>query len=88
MISTEQIVSRQVVAAVLSGLVGLERERLEWAAGMRTHALVSPRSALFMVVSVFGFSDILAEQHVILDPSHVAAQVASGLGLRGQERSS
>jgi hypothetical protein len=83
MISPEQVVLRLVVAVVLGGLVGLERERLEWAAGMRTHALVSLGSALFMVVSIFGFSDILAEQHVILDPSRVAAQVASGIGFIG-----
>ena len=83
MISPEQIVMRLVVAAILGGLVGLERERLEWAAGMRTHALVSLGSALFMVVSIFGFSDILKEQHVILDPSRVAAQVASGIGFIG-----
>jgi len=36
-----------------------------------------------MVVSIFGFSDILNEQHVILDPSRVAAQVASGIGFIG-----
>jgi putative Mg2+ transporter-C (MgtC) family protein len=83
MISPEQIVLRLLVAAVLGALVGLERERLEWAAGMRTHALVSLGSALFMVVSIFGFSDILNEQHVILDPSRVAAQVASGIGFIG-----
>jgi putative Mg2+ transporter-C (MgtC) family protein len=83
MISPEQIVLRLVVAAVLGGLVGLEHERLEWAAGMRTNALVSLGSALFMVVSIFGFSDILKEQHVILDPSRVAAQVASGIGFIG-----
>jgi putative Mg2+ transporter-C (MgtC) family protein len=50
---------------------------------MRTHALVSLGSALFMVVSIFGFSDILNEQHVILDPSRVAAHVASGIGFIG-----
>jgi putative Mg2+ transporter-C (MgtC) family protein len=83
MISPEQIVLRLVVAAILGGLVGLERERLEWAAGMRTHALVSLGSTLFMVVSIFGFSDILNERHVILDPSRVAAQVASGIGFIG-----
>jgi len=83
MISPEELVLRLVVAAILGGLVGLERERLEWAAGMRTHALVSLGSALFMVVSIFGFSDILNEQHVILDPSRVAAQVASGIGFIG-----
>ena len=83
MISPEELVLRLAVAAILGGLVGLERERLEWAAGMRTHALVSLGSALFMVVSIFGFSDILNEQHVILDPSRVAAQVASGIGFIG-----
>jgi putative Mg2+ transporter-C (MgtC) family protein len=40
-------------------------------------------SALFMVISIFGFSDILNERHVILDPSRVAAQVASGIGFIG-----
>jgi putative Mg2+ transporter-C (MgtC) family protein len=50
---------------------------------MRTHALVSLGSALFMVVSILGFSDILDERHVILDPSRVAAQVASGIGFIG-----
>jgi putative Mg2+ transporter-C (MgtC) family protein len=83
MISPEETILRLMVAAVLGGLVGLERERLEWAAGMRTHALVSLGSALFMVVSIFGFSDILNERHVILDPSRVAAQVASGIGFIG-----
>jgi putative Mg2+ transporter-C (MgtC) family protein len=83
MISSWELVLRLAVAAVLGALVGLERERLEWAAGMRTHALVSLGSALFMVVSIFGFSDILNERHVILDPSRVAAQVASGIGFIG-----
>jgi putative Mg2+ transporter-C (MgtC) family protein len=82
-ISPEQLVLRLAVAAVLGCLVGLERERLEWAAGMRTHALVSLGAALFMVVSMFGFSDVLNEQRVILDPSRVAAQVASGIGFIG-----
>src|SRR5215218_4723774 len=53
MISPMELVLRLAVAAVLGALVGLERERLEWAAGMRTHALVSLGSALFMVVSIF-----------------------------------
>jgi putative Mg2+ transporter-C (MgtC) family protein len=83
MIAPMELVLRLAVAAILGGLIGLERERLEWAAGMRTHALVSLGSALFMVVSIFGFSDILDERHVILDPSRVAAQVASGIGFIG-----
>jgi putative Mg2+ transporter-C (MgtC) family protein len=63
--------------------VGLERERLGWAAGLRTHALVCVGSALFMLVSSFGFADVLGEENVILDPSRVAAQVASGIGFIG-----
>jgi putative Mg2+ transporter-C (MgtC) family protein len=73
MISTEQIVLRLVVAAVLGSLVGLERERLEWAAGMRTHALVCLGSALFMVVSAVGFADALGSQHVIQGNSRKSA---------------
>jgi putative Mg2+ transporter-C (MgtC) family protein len=81
MLSPEHIVLRLIVEAVSGGLVGLERERLEWAAGLRTHALVCMGSALFMLVSSFGFADILDEENVVLDPSRVAAQVASGVGL-------
>ena len=70
----------------LAPWVGLERERLEWAAGMRTHVLASLGSALFMVVSAFGFPDVLSEQHVVLDSSRVTAQVASGTGFnRGRD---
>ena len=50
---------------------------------MRTHALVSPGSALFMVVPIFGFYGILNEHRAILDPSRVAAQVVSGIGFTG-----
>jgi putative Mg2+ transporter-C (MgtC) family protein len=61
----------------------MERERLEWAAGMRTHALVCLGAALFMVVSAFGFADALGPRNVVLDPSRVAAQVVSGIGFLG-----
>ncbi|HEV2127889.1 MAG TPA: MgtC/SapB family protein [Thermomicrobiales bacterium] len=66
------------VATLLGALVGLERERLERAAGFRTHALVCVASALIMVVSIFGFP-----QSDVLDPSRIAAQVVSGIGFLG-----
>jgi putative Mg2+ transporter-C (MgtC) family protein len=66
------------VATVLGAAVGLERERLERAAGFRTHALVCLASALVMVVSIYGFPDSDA-----LDPSRIAAQVVSGIGFLG-----
>jgi len=70
---------RLATATFLGALVGLERERLERAAGFRTHALVCVASALIMVVSIYGFSG--AGQG--LDPSRIAAQVVSGIGFLG-----
>jgi putative Mg2+ transporter-C (MgtC) family protein len=73
---------RMLVATVLSGLVGLERERGERAAGLRTHALVGLGACLVMIVSAFGFEDWHYAPGA-LDPSRVAAQVVSGIGFLG-----
>lgn len=83
MLPTSEIILRLVIAAVLGSVVGLERERLEWAAGLRTHMLVCLGAALAMIVSSFGFHDILGTPNVTLDPSRVAAQVISGIGFIG-----
>lgn len=77
------MVIRLVVAAVLGSAVGLERERLDWAAGLRTHMLVCVGSALAVIISAFGFKDILGTANVTLDPSRIAAQVISGIGFLG-----
>ncbi|MEJ0026654.1 MAG: MgtC/SapB family protein [Rhizomicrobium sp.] len=78
-----QLVLRLLVAALLGSVIGADRERLVWAAGLRTHMLVCVGACLFMIVSAFGFADILGTQHVILDPSRIAAQVVSGIGFLG-----
>ncbi|HZS00246.1 MAG TPA: MgtC/SapB family protein, partial [Chloroflexota bacterium] len=83
MITPEQMILRLVLATVLGAIVGVERERLERAAGLRTHALVGVGAALFMLVSVFGFGDVVDMPGVTLDPSRVAAQVVSGIGFLG-----
>lgn len=78
------ILLRLSAAAVLGALVGLERERLDRAAGLRTHALVAIASALIMIVSAFGFADTLTPERLVsFDPSRVAAQVVSGIGFLG-----
>jgi len=51
MLTDQDIVLRLMLAAVLGAAVGLERERLEWVAGLRTHMLVCLGSALVMIVS-------------------------------------
>lgn len=83
MLSNIEIISRLALAALLGSLVGLERERLLWAAGLRTHMLVCVGACLIMIVSAFGFADALTAQNVVLDPSRVAAQVVSGIGFLG-----
>lgn len=82
MISAEQTVIRILVAAFLGGLIGVERERGNRAAGLRTHALVGAGSSLFMLVSAFGFADSSGPDGS-LDPSRVASQVVSGIGFLG-----
>ncbi len=71
------------LAFVLSALVGVEREIRQKSAGLRTHTLVGVSAALIMLVSKYGFMDVLANGRVVLDPSRVAAQVVSGIGFIG-----
>nr|WP_244099932.1 MgtC/SapB family protein [Burkholderia anthina] len=78
-----ELLGRLLLAALLGSIVGLERERLNWAAGLRTHMLVCVGSALVMLVSTFGFEDVRGQSGVVLDPSRVAAQVVSGIGFLG-----
>jgi putative Mg2+ transporter-C (MgtC) family protein len=72
-----------LLAFVLATLVGVEREAGAKSAGLRTHALVGVGSAVFMLVSKYGFADLLVLDHVALDPSRIAAQVVSGIGFLG-----
>ena len=75
---------RLVVAGLLGTVVGIEREWRVKEAGFRTHFLVSLGSALFMIVSQWGFEEFLAYHDGLrLDPSRVAAQVVSGIGFIG-----
>jgi putative Mg2+ transporter-C (MgtC) family protein len=71
------------VALVLSAAIGLEREFRQKDAGLRTNTLVGVGAALFMLVSKYGFDDVLRDRLVVLDPSRVAAQIVSGVGFLG-----
>lgn len=83
MLPWPEIALRLALAAVLGGAIGIERERKDWAAGLRTHMLVSMGSALIMLVSSFGFQDVVGKDYAELDPSRVAAQIVSGIGFIG-----
>ena len=66
---------RLLVALALGAIVGLERERQERAAGLRTVTMVSLGSCLFTIVGAYGFPNT--------DPSRVAAQIVTGIGFLG-----
>ena len=70
------------VAFVLCSAIGLERELRQKSAGLRTHTLVGLGAALFMLISKYGFTDVVGP-NVLLDPSRVAAQIVSGIGFIG-----
>ncbi|MFT8678912.1 MgtC/SapB family protein [Gluconacetobacter sp.] len=71
------------LAFVLSALIGIEREIRQKSAGVRTYTLVGVAAALFMLVSKYGFDDVLRPQAVVVDPSRIAAQIVSGIGFIG-----
>ena len=79
--------SRQIiellVAFSLTALIGLEREIQGKSAGLRTQAIVGTSAALILLVSKYGFTDVLSEGTVAVDPSRVAAQIVSGIGFLG-----
>src|SRR5579884_2801561 len=71
------------IALVLSAAIGLERELRQKAAGLRTYSTVGVGAALWMLVSKYGFFDVVHAGTIALDPSRVAAQIVSGLGFIG-----
>jgi putative Mg2+ transporter-C (MgtC) family protein len=71
------------MAFLLSALIGLEREIRHKSAGFRTYTLVGFASALIMLVSKYGFTNILETGRVVLDPSRIAAQIVTGIGFIG-----
>jgi putative Mg2+ transporter-C (MgtC) family protein len=71
------------LALLLSTLIGWERGAQQKSAGLRTHTLVGVASAMMMVISQWGFQDVLGLGNVSFDPSRVASQIVSGIGFVG-----
>jgi len=76
-------VLRLALAGVFGAAIGIEREYRAKGAGFRTHFLVSIGSALMMIVSMYGFEDVINGVTVRLDPSRMAGQVITGVGFIG-----
>jgi putative Mg2+ transporter-C (MgtC) family protein len=80
-----EVLLRLALAAALGAAIGLERELREREAGLRTHLLVSLGSALFTIVSAYGFHAFLASGASVVraDPTRIAAQIVTGIGFLG-----
>jgi putative Mg2+ transporter-C (MgtC) family protein len=83
-LSIEVMIFRLLLASLLGGIVGWERELKNKQAGFKTHLLVAVGSALIMLTSIYGFgSDLLNHPNARFDPARLAAQVISGIGFLG-----
>ena len=80
---TTEFILRIFIAGLLGGAIGLEREYRAKEAGFRTHFLVGLGSGLFMILSAYGFSDILITEATRYDVSRIASQVVTGIGFIG-----
>ena len=80
-----EVLLRLALAAVFGAAIGVERELREREAGLRTHLLVSVGSALFTIVSAYGFREFLVHGGSVVrtDPSRIAAQIVTGIGFLG-----
>ncbi len=74
---------RLVLAAICGACVGLEREKRQKSAGLRTHIIVAMASALMMIVSKYGFFDVVVKEGISLDASRIAAGVVTAIGFIG-----
>ncbi|MBH5320235.1 MgtC/SapB family protein [Paenibacillus sp. GSMTC-2017] len=83
LISEVDILIRLFLALLLGGLIGLEREQSNHAAGLRTNILVCLGACLLMLLSIYGFSDFVEEPNVRVDPARLAAAVITGVGFLG-----
>lgn len=84
--NTYDLIIRILLAVALGGLIGLERELRDRAAGFRTHILVCVGAAAFTISSVYGFQGFMttADASVVrLDPARIAAQIVTGIGFLG-----
>lgn len=78
-----ELLCRIIIAGLCGGIIGYERKNRNKEAGIRTHMIVALGAALIMIVSKYGFEDILGKQGIALDPSRIAAQIVTGVGFLG-----
>mgnify|MGYP003089380872 FL=1 len=76
---------RILLACLCGGIIGIERQLRTKVAGTRTHIMIALAAALMMLISKYGFADVLGAEGVSWDVSRVAAGIITGLGILGGE---
>ena len=74
---------RLFIACICGGIIGFERTRRNKGAGLRTHIIVAVGAALFVIVSKYGFIDVVSQDGVQVDVARVASNVVTGVGFLG-----
>ena len=74
---------RLVVACLCGALIGAERTKKYKGAGIRTHMIVALGAALFVIVSRYGFVDVVGKEGVQVDVARVASNVVTGVSFLG-----
>ncbi len=78
------MVYRVILATILCGLIGFERELKKHSAGFRTHILVGVGACVMMLLSIYGFEPYITDHHTIrFDPARIPSYVISGIGFLG-----
>lgn len=76
-------IPRLLLACICGGLIGYERSRRRKEAGIRTHIIVALGAAMMMLVSKYGFFDVIIRHNISLDASRIAANVITGISFVG-----
>lgn len=74
---------RMIISALCGAMIGLERSRRQKDAGIRTHMIVALGAALSMLVSKYGFFDVVGFDGISADASRIAANVTTGVSFLG-----
>ncbi len=81
--STLEFMLRIVVSSLCGGAIGLERSHRQKEAGIRTHTIVALGSALIMIISKYGFFDVVVLEGISLDASRIASNIITGISFVG-----
>ncbi len=74
---------RIIFACICGGLIGYERSRRRKEAGIRTHIIVSLGAAMMMIISKYGFFDVVIHHNISVDATRIASNVITGISFLG-----